>query len=60
MKRYLVFIYPRWEQKGGWYDLLASYEFLENAKDCLKDQLNHDYGIDMDGHIVDLHTGHIV
>jgi len=57
MKRYLVFVFPRWGQKGGWDDLFASYEFLDNAQECLKEQLDHEYGIEMDGHIIDLHTG---
>jgi len=60
MKRFLVFIFPRWEQKGGWSDLFADYEFLTNANQCLKEQLDHEYGIEMDGHVVDLHTGKIV
>ena len=52
IKRYLIFAFN--SPKGGWNDLLASYEDLDEAKDNAKSA-----GFD-NWQIVDLQTGEII
>jgi len=55
MKQYLLFGFDQYYPRGGWSDLLGSFDTLEEAKGAVGKQGRWDYY-----QIVDIQTGYVV
>lgn len=61
MKRFLLFMYDMYYEKGGMYDFVGDYEKIENALlGYEENRHNEGYSDDLVFHIYDIETRKIV